>query len=279
MPVCYTVEEFTGALGYAPRDWGLLPHQTITITDSDQIVSCERLMGHVTPSEREMLEQMDRVANPTSPGAKRWMWIGGAVVAALFIGGGVAYARFRKSIAPSGPLPPGDAVDRAIELLGQNRDPEEIADAAYPMAYPDCPAPLDPEDPTHEACIDYWWHLHDLAEERLPPTSSQPSAPTELPTTGPAADMRAWIESLTQHQRSELRRIMGPSHYDPIKRSAYDGDDGKTVGAVLRFKNAAEKQLSEHPIDALKRYNDLKKLLGPKLDELMDAAEKYEGQS
>lgn len=276
MPVCYTVEEFTGALGYAPRDWGMQPHQTITVTDQDQIIACDRLMGHVTPAEREMLEQsVDRVANP-SPSTKRWLWVGGGVVVALLVGGGVAYARFRKSVAPAGPVPPEEAVDRAINLLGTQRDPEEITDAAYPMAYPDCPPLLDPDDPTHGTCIDYWWHLHDLAVERLPPPSGRPRPPTdELPTTGPAADMREWFGSLTQHQRSELRRLIGPSNYDPIKRAANDGDDGKTVAAVLRLKNSIEKLLSDDPIAALKRYNELKKLLGPKLDELMDTADKY----
>jgi hypothetical protein len=32
--------------------------------------------------------------------------------------------------------------------------------------------------------------------------------------------MRAWLDSLSAHQRSELRRIIGSEHYDPIKRYA-----------------------------------------------------------
>lgn len=275
MPVCYTVEEFFDALGYAPGR--LAPHETITLSDAGQVIACDKLVGHIDPTERDVLEQsVARVANPMSPSTKRWLWIGGAVAAALLVGGGVAYARFRKSIEPEGPIPPQQAVDRAIGLLGTAREPEEIADAAYPMAYPDCPAKLDPEDPTHEQCIDYWWHLHDLAAERLPPPSERPRPhPDELPTEGPAADMRAWLESLTQHQRSELRRLIGPPYYNPIKRAAYDGDDGKTVAAVIRLKNSIEKLASDDPIEALKRYGELKDLLGSKLDELMDTAEKY----
>lgn len=380
MPVCYSVEEFASALGYRPGDWGLDPQQTISVTDQDQIVVCDRLVGHVTDTEREMLDtavgrvanplepgwlaaaafvgrffggwagwglgrlafggiredaeglgplwasrvvgqlvgaagaaaiaaptQMrtraalgaaagawvpflgaplaavgayvatrPRAQNPLSPGQRRWMWIGGGVLAALFVGGGVAYARVRKRMEPSPPLSPEAAVDRAIELIGQDQSAQEVADAAYPMAYPDCPAMLDPDDPTHASCVEYWWHLHDLAAERLPPPGTGPE--DEGPATeGPAVDMRAWLDSLTPHQRSELRRIIGPTYYDPIKDAAYAGDDGKTVGSVLRLKNAIQTMMSKEPLEAARRYGELKDLLGPKLDELMDAAEKYEG--
>lgn len=289
MPVCYTVEEFAGALGYTPEDWGLSAHQTITLTDNDQIVACDRLMGHVTPTEREMLER--RAANPlpSSPSRARWLWIGGAVAVALLLGG-AAYARFRKATEISPPSSPEEAVDRAISLLGTARDPQEIADAAYPMAYPDCPPTLDPDDLSHAACIEDWWRLHDLAEAALPAGGSPPSEaspPSDegrppqddgtLPTTGPAADMRAWLESLTQTQRAQLRTLIGATHYDPIKHAAYAGDDAQTVSAVLRFKNAAEKMLSDDPIAAAKRYSELRALLGPKLDELLAQAKKYQG--
>lgn len=218
-----------------------------------------------------------RKSNPIRPRAKRWIWIA-AGVATLLVGGGVAYAKMRKR--SSGPPSPEDAVDRAIEILGSDASAIEVADAAYPMAYPDCPEKLDPDDPDHALCIEDWNHLYDLAKDTLPKGKWGPRpVPDDLPDEGPAADMRAWLGSLSPHQRTELRRIIGPKYYDPIKRAANAGDDGKTVGNVLRLKNAIEKLLREDPIEAASQYNELKKLLGPKLDDLMDAAEKYEGDA
>lgn len=219
-----------------------------------------------------------RQQNPLSPTAKRWLWIGGASLAALLVGG-VAYAKLR---TPSfeGPSTPGQAIANAIEILGTGAEVVEVTDVAYTMAYPDCPAQLDPGDPMHERCIEYWLHLRDLAIEQMPSPEGRPARDRPgLSGTGPAADMRGWLESLTQHQRSELRSIIGGRHYDGIKRNAYDGDDAGVVSAVLRFKRGAEKHASEDKFGALERYLELKELLGPKLDELMQLAQKYQGQA
>lgn len=215
-----------------------------------------------------------RRRNPLSSRTKRWLWIGGGVAAALLIGG-VVYARSKA--APEGPLEPKDAVDRAIGILGEGAKAHDVADAAYPLAYPDCPDVLDPEDPTHARCIEYWFHLQDLAQERLPPPTDRPSGPKAA--AGPAADMKAWLDSLTQDQRSELRQIIGPSYYDPIERAAKAGDDGKTVAAVLRLEAAVRKLVAQDPIAASKQYAQLKSLLGPKLDELLNTAKKYRGEA
>jgi hypothetical protein len=219
-----------------------------------------------------------RASNPMSPTTKRWLWIGGIVGGALLLGGGVAYAKMRK--APSEPLPPEQAVREAIQILGENADADDIANAAYPLAHPDCPDTLDPEDPSHGPCIDKWLALRDLAESIMPTNQRPPrrdGAP--LPTEGPAADMRAWLDSLTQSQRSQLRDLIGASNYDPIKRAAQAGDDGQTVASVLRLKRNIEKLVDDDPIEAAKQYHALKTLLGPKLDELLDLAEQYSGQA
>jgi hypothetical protein len=219
-----------------------------------------------------------RKQNPLSPPAKRWLWIGGVGAATLLVGG-VAYAKLRTP-TPAGPPTPTRAIATAIGILGSDAEVIEVTDVAYTMAYPDCPVVLDPDDPTHELCIEYWLHLRDLAIEQMPPPESRPAEEQPgLSMTGPAADMRGWLESLTQRQRSELRRIIGSKYYDPIKRGAYDGDDAGVVSAVLRFKNAAQKHASEDKFGALKRYLELQELLGAKLDELMQLAQQYEGQA
>jgi hypothetical protein len=207
------------------------------------------------------------------PSARRWLWIGGAGVLALVIGG-VVYAK-TKGPTKETAMTPDDAIERAIEILGASATPTEVTDAAYSMAYPDCPEKLDPSEPTHAQCIDLWKGLHALAKQALPGQRPRP-VPDDLPDEGPAADMRRWLDSLSAHQRSELRRIIGPKYYDPIKRSAAAGDDGKTVGNVLRFKRAVEKFAEEDKMAALSQYLELKKLLGPKLDELLETAQKYE---
>jgi hypothetical protein len=218
-----------------------------------------------------------RQSNPFPEPHRRWPWIvGGAAV--LMLVGGIAYAKMRKS--PRGSWSPEDAVDRAIEILGPDASAIDVTDAAYPLAYPDCPERLDPEDPLHEECIDLWTDLHDLAKEQLPTKKWGPRpVPDDAPSDGPAADMRAWLAGLTPHQRKELRRIIGPKYYDPIKRSANAGNDGKTVGNVLRLKRAIEDFKEEDPFAALKQYNELRQLLGPKLDELIATAKKYEGSA
>jgi hypothetical protein len=215
-----------------------------------------------------------REQNPISPTKKRWLWIGGVGATALLVSA-VAYAKLRSPAIEDIPTP-AQAVANAIEILGSDAEVVEVTDVAYAMAYPDCPPVLDPEDPTHELCIEFWLHLRDLAIEQMPPPESRPSQEQPgLSDTGPAADMRGWLESLTQRQRSELRRIIGKKYYDPIKRNAYEGDDAGVVLAVLRFKSAAEKHASEDKFGALERYLELRELLGPKLDELMQIAQQY----
>lgn len=221
-----------------------------------------------------------RATNPIAPSTKRWIWIGGAVGVALLVGG-VAYAKIKKKGAPSEPLAPAAAVDRAIQILGTDADADDVANAAYPMAYPDCPDVLDPDDPAHTECIDAWIELRALAVAALPdkrrkPPKREGAPPEPLSTEGPAADMRTWLDGLTQHQRSELRRILGSTYYDPIKNAAQAGDDGKTVSSVLRLKRSIETLVSEDPFKAAAQYSELKKLLGPKLDELLGMAEKYQ---
>jgi len=208
----------------------------------------------------------------------RTWWIAG-IVAATVAAGALAYRMLRTSES-GGVLTPAEGVARALEILGEGAEVIEIADVAYTMVYPDCPPLLDPEDPTHEECIAAWLQLRDLAIDQLPAPAGRPSKTQEgLASTGPAADLRGWLESLTSTQRSELRTIIGSTYYDPMKRSAYEGDDGGVVRAVLRFKASAEAYASKDKMGALARYMELTDLLGPKLDELMRLAKSYKGKA
>jgi hypothetical protein len=219
-----------------------------------------------------------------NPGRKRWLIIGGLTAAAALIGG---YAYAQSQVPEPSPLPsPRAAVRKAIKML-PGEDSIEIADAAYVMAYPDCPPKLDPDDPTHADCIAKWLELREIALEELEaPTKKKKKRPSGTspepepePTPGepgPAEDMRQWLDSLSGHQRSELRRIVGAKYYDPIVQAAESDDDAATVSAVLRLKRSIENLVETDKVAAFKKYSELQDLLGPKLEKLLRTAKKYQ---
>lgn len=206
--------------------------------------------------------------------AKKRKWLIPALVGVAVLGiGGYAYAKSQTKIEP--PPSPRKAVKKAIKTLGPNEKAVEIADVAYTMAYPKCPPKLDPDDPTHESCIRKWLKLRDIALEELAKVEKTKEKKNGRATVGPAKEMRAWIDSLSQNQRTKLRQIIKPKYYDPIKQAADAGDDGATVSAVLRLERAVRKFAQESPVQAMLQLNELENLLGPKLDELMKKAKKY----
>lgn len=167
----------------------------------------------------------------------------------------------------------------AIEALGVDANLNILTNRAYHSAFPDCPRRLDPNDPSHEDCVRSWLRVRDHVAARLPaPELPTPEEKAGLPTTGEAADIRGWLESLTPHQISRLREILGANLVDPVQRAAFAGDDEGTVRAVVTLKKTVEDYAEEHPFDALRQYSELKDLLGPKLDDLLRTAEQYKAQ-
>lgn len=217
-------------------------------------------------------------ANP-----KRWSWLTwlgatGLAVAGVLAGAGIA----RAAVGPVGPK--GRAHDPALEphvqaaiaQLGVDANLNILTNHAYNAAFPDCPRRLDPADQSHENCVRRWLGARDLVAARLPaPELPTPSEQEGLATTGSAADIRGWLESLTPNQRSRLREILGANLVDPVQTAAFSGDDDGTERAVVHLKKTVEDYAEEHPFDALRQYSELKDLLGPKLDDLLRTAEQY----
>lgn len=210
------------------------------------------------------------------PNTKKWL-IRGAVATAVVGTGAYLYV---KSKTPPRPITPSprNAVKAAIRILGEDEDPVELADLAYTLAYPKCPPKLDPDDPEHEDCIAKWLGLRDMAlEEASGEKPARGGKKKQKPKRGegPAKDMKAWLDGLTQGQRSGLRSIIGAKYYDPIEDAAEANDDSGTVSAVLRLERAIKQLMHDDPIEAFKQYAELKKLLGGKIDELRRKAQKY----
>jgi hypothetical protein len=208
-------------------------------------------------------------------------WIG---ITGVVLGGATAGALLARAVLPR----PRPSVDPALELAaeqvvagrGDGTDLMSLADQAYRVARPSCPATLDPDDPSHAGCVGDWLRLRDLVAAKLPPPPVRaPTPQAGLADTGPAADMRGWLESLTPEQRTGLREIIGAKFYDPIVEAAAEGDDEDEVEAVLDLKEEIEEFASDSPLAALRQYKQLKGLLGPKLDELLRLAQQYESST
>lgn len=60
-----------------------------------------------------------------------------------------------------------EAVEAALDELGASATPDEVADLAYPVLYPDCPRRLDPELEAHASCVDLWMRVRDEARDQL----------------------------------------------------------------------------------------------------------------
>lgn len=199
-------------------------------------------------------------------------WLGVALVTAtgLSVGAGVVRAiiggqRRKRSSDP-------DLIRAVEETLAKGRSGSlhGLTDRAYRLARPGCPTRLDPDDPTHEQCIAVWLEVRDLVAARLPPPVIESA--DGVVASGPAADIRTWLASLTPEQRSGLREIVGTAHYDRITARADAGDDPGTVDALLDLKDEMD---GLNPLAAMRRYAELKSLLGPKLDDFIRIAEKH----
>jgi len=239
--------------------------------------------------------------NP-SPNWRRWLTVVLISAAGVTLGAGAARAAMRR-------VPKRDAnlnqhADAAITRHGSQASMMVLVDTAYREAYPDCPKTLDPDNAAHGDCIRKWLVVREVVAERLPPIeyagvgglepmgpvgpsgtdpAAQPESTPEskpLPTTGPAAEMRGWLGSLTHTQRAELRRIVGPEYVTPIETAAAAGDDAGVMKASIELKDAGERLASDSPFTAMGRYRELKTALGSaKLDELTRLASKYKDQA
>jgi hypothetical protein len=214
-------------------------------------------------------------ANPRAAWVS-WVMIAAVATVGIAAGAGIAYAATQRGKRKA-EAQLEQAAEQAIASLGTGRDLMTLTDAAYRAAAPACPRPLDPGDPTHADCIRVWLRLRDLVAARLPPPVIQAPEPQEgLADTGPAADMRGWLESLTPKQRTELRATIGPEYYDPISNAAQAGDDKGVAKSVKALQKAIEKHASDEPLAALRQYRKLKSSLGPRLDELMQLAQQHQ---
>jgi len=216
-----------------------------------------------------------RPSNP-SPTWKKWLAITLLTAAGVTVGAGIAHAAMR-SVPERDPDLEGFA-DAAISKHGTKASLNVLVDEAYFLAYPNCPTTLDPDNSAHAACISKWLVLREVVSERLPPVdydAGPPASGEALPSTGPAAEMRGWLGSLTAKQRSDLRRIVGDEYVRPIEEAAEAGDDQGVIDAAIELKEAGEKLASESPLKAMSQYRELKSSLGPKLDELTRLASKY----
>jgi len=170
----------------------------------------------------------------------------------------------------------GHLANEVITDLGVDRDLMSLTDTAYHRGFPACPRTLDPGDPSHADCIRLWLQLRDEIAARLPaPRISSPEPAEGLADTGPAAEMRGWLQSLTAEQRNGLRRIIGANHYDPIVEAAQNGDDEGTVKAVRRLRKDADDLAANEPLAAWRQYSELKSLLGSKLDDFLKLTQRY----
>ncbi len=208
----------------------------------------------------------------------RWItWVGVVLLsgAGLLAGAGVARAfvgPVRRRVDP--------ALDRAaanaVARYGSSVPLGVLTDHAYWAARPGCPKQLDPSNPAHAECTRAWLQLRDLVSAKLPPPEiPRPEDRPDLPSEGPAADLRGWLGSLSQDQREGLRQMIGARHYDALAKNAAGGDDEGTVKAMLDLKEEIELLADDDPLEALRRYRELKGLLGPRFDELLRLAEKY----
>lgn len=195
----------------------------------------------------------------------QWILRTFVVVGGLFGGAGIARATIRGLDRRE----KQQAADAAITKLGAGASLTALTDVAYAMLWPKCPAKLDPGNPAHQNCVRLWLQMQDTVAGRLPPPSITPPAAGTLPTTGPAADLRGWLESLTPEQRDNLRENLGAKYYDPVVARAAAGDDAGAVQAVKDLKAHMEAYAEEEPFAALSMIASMKSSLGDKLDVLI----------
>lgn len=198
-------------------------------------------------------------------------------MAGFFVGAGLA----RAIIGPPRHAPDPALVRAADRAVASRRDGEPVSlvvNAAYHDARPACPRQLDPDNPEHAECIQVWLRLRDLVVAMLPPPAipAPDDAASGLSQEGPAADVRAWLSSLTAEQRAGLRDLVGAKHYDGIAGAAAAGNDRRTRKAMRALQDDLEQLADDHPLEAMRKYAALQSLLGDKLDELSGLAAKYE---
>lgn len=200
-----------------------------------------------------------------------WILRSVVVVGGLLGGAGIA----RATINGIDRREKQQAADAAINKLGAGASLTKLTDVAYAMLWPKCPGKLDPANPAHQSCVRLWLQMQDVVAGRLPPPSISPPAASPLPTTGPAADLRGWLESLTSEQRDNLRENLGAKYYDPIVARAAAGDDAGAVQAVRDLRTHMEAFAEEEPFAALSMLASIKSSLGDKLDVLIQLQQQW----
>lgn len=197
------------------------------------------------------------MAKKLSKGAK-WAIAGAVLVGVYFVARNVLAAPKKPTVKKYGP---DKAVSTAIEELGENAGVMTLTDLAYPLAYPNCPPLLDPDDPTHADCIAKWIDLRDRVAKRVPAGKGTGGA------RGIAKKVDKWFDGLSSSQRTQLRSAIGAELYDPIANGANANNDSQVLAGLLRLKRSVYDLIAESQLQALALYSKLQDILGPKLDE------------
>lgn len=189
----------------------------------------------------------------------KWLIAGGVAFGGYFVVRTVMAKSKKPTVKKYGP---DAAVTTAINELGADAGVVALTDLAYPLAYPDCPPKLDPDDPTHEECVNRWLALRDRVRKRVPSGGKGSSSEKVL-----AKKIKSWLDGLSGSQRSQLRSTIGAKLYDPIANGAASGNESQVMAGLLRMKSSV-KGMSQ--LQALALYTQLQDILGPKLDEFAD---------
>jgi len=168
--------------------------------------------------------------------------VGIVLITTLLIGAtvtGVVLWRRRKRAQEAGTT--SGALATAMTELGPNATATELTDHAYFRLFPDCPRVLDPDDPSHETCINDWLEIFaealELAgdPEMRPKPGDKPGKKRSKP--GMAKRLKSFINDISPQQRKQVRRIIGAKHYDALEKAAMDDDDEAARKAVSRLRS------------------------------------------
>lgn len=81
------------------------------------------------------------------------------------------------------------AVSAAISELGDDTNPNDAADRAYWVLYPECPQWLDPKKQDHRVCIDLWLEVRNEARVQLGCARERPEIQVYAPGSQKQVDL------------------------------------------------------------------------------------------
>lgn len=233
------------------------------------------------------MTQKKRKNNPMP----KWGWfVVGAVGVGILGWAGYAYAKRKQLNAASagGEDRRKAAVQEAIDKLGKDESPVELADYAYALLYSEeCPPKLDPSNPKHGACIKKWLDLRDMAldmvgqqKKRAKKAKKKAEGATEeeaasATVEGAAADLKKILDGLSASQKSVAKGALGASIYNDLAAAAQANDDAAAIATARRAKAKARSLEKNNPIKAMMTVATLKSQLGSQWDAIMQWIHEY----